>query len=98
LEKTQVPHRIDETLDESLYREDNPHLTSRFCEVELDPKFQHGIRASPRSIGPLAGREGVCSLSNSRATYLFTHQAQRVLGVRGGILGKTQVPHLLDKT
>jgi len=25
------------------------------------------------------------SLSNSRATYLFTHQAQRVLGVRGCI-------------
>ena len=45
LGKTQVPHRIDETLDESLYRGGNPHLTSRFCKDELDPKFQHGIRA-----------------------------------------------------
>jgi len=40
LGKTQVPHRIDETLDESLYRGGNPHLTSRFCKDELDPKFQ----------------------------------------------------------
>jgi len=31
------------------------------------------------------------SLSNSRATYLFTHQAQRVLGVRGCI-GKNPSP------
>jgi len=23
----------------------NPPITSRFCKVELDPKFQHGIRA-----------------------------------------------------
>ena len=40
LGKTQVPHRVDETLDESLYRGDNPHLTSRFCKDELGPKFQ----------------------------------------------------------
>jgi len=45
LGKTQVSHLIDETLDESLYREDNPHLISRFCKDELYPKFQHGIRA-----------------------------------------------------
>ena len=45
LEKTQVPHQIDETFDESLYRRDNPHLTSRFCKDKLGPKFQHGIRA-----------------------------------------------------
>ena len=49
--KTQVPHRIDETLDESLYRGGNPHLTSRFCKDELGPKFQHGIRAC-RTQGP----------------------------------------------
>jgi len=42
LGKTQVPHRIDETLDESLYRGGNP---SWFCKDELDPKFQHGNRA-----------------------------------------------------
>jgi len=41
LGKIQVPHRIDKTLDNSLYRGDNPHLTSRFCKDELDPKFQH---------------------------------------------------------
>jgi len=75
LGKTQVPHRIDETLDDSLYRNDNPHLTSRFCEVELSPKFQHGIRAC-RIQGP--------------PTY-FTHQAQRVLGMRGCI-GKNPSP------
>jgi len=40
LGKTQVPHRIDETLDKSLYRGGNPQLKSQFCEVELGPKFQ----------------------------------------------------------
>ena len=44
LRKTQVPLRIDETLDESLYRGGNPHLTSRFCKNELGPKFQHATR------------------------------------------------------
>jgi len=39
LGKTRVPHQIDETLDESLYRGDNPHLTSRFCKDKLDFKF-----------------------------------------------------------
>ena len=67
LGKTQVPHRIDETLDESLYRGGNSHLTSQFCKDELGHKFQHGTRAC-RIQGP--------------PTY-FTHQAQRVLGVRG---------------
>jgi hypothetical protein len=37
LGKTQVPHRIDKTLDKSLYKGGNPHLTSRFCEDELGP-------------------------------------------------------------
>jgi len=41
LGKTQVPHRIDKTLDKSLYRGGNPHLTSWFCEDELGLKFQH---------------------------------------------------------
>ena len=45
LGKTQIPHRIGKTLDKSLYRGDNPHLTNRFCKDELNPKFQHGIRA-----------------------------------------------------
>jgi len=45
LGKTQVSHRIDKTLDKSLYRGGNPHLTNRFCKDELGPKFQHGIRA-----------------------------------------------------
>jgi len=40
LRKTQVPHRIDKILDKSLYRGGNSHLTSRFCEDELGPKFQ----------------------------------------------------------
>jgi len=39
LGKTQVPHRIDKTLDKRLYRGGNPHLTSRFCDDELDPEF-----------------------------------------------------------
>ena len=43
LGKTKVPQRIDKTRDKSLYRGDNPHLTSRFCKDELGPKFQHGI-------------------------------------------------------
>jgi hypothetical protein len=28
-----------------LIRRGTPHLTSRFCEDELGPKFLHGIRA-----------------------------------------------------
>jgi len=32
LGKTQVPHRLDETLDESLYRGGNPHLTNTTCK------------------------------------------------------------------
>jgi hypothetical protein len=40
LGKTQVPHRIDKTLDKSLYRGGNPHLTSWFCKDELGPNFQ----------------------------------------------------------
>jgi len=40
LGNTPVPHQIDKTLDKSLYRGCNPHLTSRFCEVKLGPKFQ----------------------------------------------------------
>jgi len=35
LGKTHVPHRIDKTLDMSLYRGGNPHLKSRFCGVVL---------------------------------------------------------------
>jgi len=45
LEKTQVPHRIDKTLEKSLYRGGTPHLTSRFCKDELGPKFEHDIKA-----------------------------------------------------
>jgi len=41
LRKTQVLHRIDKTLDKSLYRGGNSHLTSRFCKDELRLKFQH---------------------------------------------------------
>jgi len=67
LRNTQVPHQIDKTLDKSLYRGGNPHLTSRFCKDELGPKFQHGIRAC-RIQGP--------------PTYSRT-KPQRVLGVRG---------------
>jgi len=76
LGKTQVSHWIDETLDESLYRGDNPHLTSRFCEDELGPKFQHGIKAC-RIQGP--------------PTY-FTHQAQKSAGREGGCIGKNPSP------
>jgi len=43
LGKTQVPHRIDKTPENSLYRGGNPHLTSRFCKDELPPKFQHSL-------------------------------------------------------
>jgi len=32
LGKTHVPYRIDKTLDKSLYRENNPHLTRQFCK------------------------------------------------------------------
>jgi hypothetical protein len=42
LGKTQVSHQIDKTLDKSLYKGDNPHLISWFCNDELDPKFQLG--------------------------------------------------------
>jgi len=45
LGKTQVSHRIDKTFDKSLHGGGNAHLTSRFCGVELGPKFQHGIKA-----------------------------------------------------
>ena len=38
-ENPQVPHQIDKTLEKSLYRGDNHHLTSRFCDDELDLKF-----------------------------------------------------------
>jgi len=44
LGKTQVPHRIDKTLDKSLYRGGNPHLTSWFCEVESGPKHRNPNR------------------------------------------------------
>ena len=46
LEKTQVPHQTDKTIDKSLYRGDNPHLTIQFCEVELCSKFQQQLRRS----------------------------------------------------
>jgi len=39
LGKTHVPHRIDKTLDKSLYRGGNPHLMNRFCKDELDPQI-----------------------------------------------------------
>jgi len=51
---------------------------NRFCKVELDLQFHYGIRA--------------CRIQGSH-TYRFTHQAQRVLGVTWGVLGKTHVPH-----
>jgi len=71
---------------------------NRFCKVELDLQFHYGIRA--------------CRIQGSH-TYRFTHQAQRVLlgvttdsrtkaqrvlGVTWGVLGKTHVPHQIDKT
>jgi hypothetical protein len=43
--KTQVPHQIDKKHDKILYRGGNPHLTRRFCDDELGPEFQNGIRA-----------------------------------------------------
>jgi len=48
LGKTQVPNWIDKTLDKSLYRGGNPHLTSRFCKDELGPKFQQHTRWSKK--------------------------------------------------
>jgi len=33
LGKTHVPHRIDKTLDKSLYREGNPHLMNQFLRM-----------------------------------------------------------------
>jgi len=33
LGKTHVSHRIDKTLDKSLYRGDNPHLMNRFLRM-----------------------------------------------------------------
>jgi P-type E1-E2 ATPase len=39
LGKTQVPHRIDKTLEKSIERVGNAHLTNRFCKDELGPKF-----------------------------------------------------------
>jgi len=45
-EKTYVPYRIDKTFGKSLYRGDNPHLTSWFCKDELDPQFYYNITQS----------------------------------------------------
>jgi len=33
LGKTHIPHRIDKTLDKSLYRGDNPHLMNWFLRM-----------------------------------------------------------------
>jgi len=81
LGKTQNPRWIDKTLDKSLYRGDNLHLISRFCDDELGPKFQHGIRAC-RIRGP--------------PTYSRTKPKE--CWAWGGVLEKTQVRHLIDKT
>jgi len=43
LGKIQVSYRIDKTLDKSLYKEDNPHISNRFYNNELDPKFQQNL-------------------------------------------------------
>ncbi|KEH40742.1 hypothetical protein MTR_1g034040 [Medicago truncatula] len=60
----------------------NPHLTGRFCKDELGPEFQHGIRAC-RIQGP---PKPIHALS------------PKSVGREGGVLGKIQVPHRIDKT
>jgi len=55
---------------------------NRFRKDELGPKFQHGIRA--------------CRIQRP-PTYPCTKPKKRA-GREGGVLGKTQVPHRIDKT
>jgi len=55
---------------------------NRFCKDELGPKLQHGIRA--------------CQIQGP-PTYPRT-KPKKIAGREGGVLGKTQVPHRIDKT
>jgi len=77
--KTHVPHRIDTTLDKSLYRWDNTHLP-------LGLQFHYGItyRFTHQAQRVLLG---VTAESRTKA--------QRVLVVAGVYWEKTHVPHRL---
>jgi len=82
LGKTQVPHWIDKTLDKSLYRGGNLHLTSRFCKDELGPKISNMVSELVEFKGHLP----------------IHAPSPKSAGREGGVLGKTQVPRWIDKT
>ncbi|AES72391.1 hypothetical protein MTR_3g090040 [Medicago truncatula] len=95
LEKINVPHRIDKTLDKSLYRGDNPLLMNQThvpyqIDKTLDKKpvdFKGHLPIHAPSPKSVAGRDG-----------RFTHQSPKSDGLDGVVSGKIHVPHRIDKT
>ena len=90
--KTHVPHRIDKTFGKSLYRGSNPHLMNQFLKMSQASNF---IMVSKPLQDPLSH---LLSSFRYRVTHhLCPRTKPKSVGRDGGCIGKTQVPHRIDK-